>query len=363
MTTFLMFIAGLAILTLGAELFVRNSSALALRLGISPLVIGLTLVAMGTSAPEMAVSLKGVYTGVPDIAVGNVVGSNIFNVLFILGVSALIIPLTVHLQILRLDIPVMIAASALMWLFAFDGRISFYEGMVMVGSLVGYTFYLIWLSQKEKKQDTKEFDQEFGKVDKQSTIKIWILSPLMILSGLGLLVFGARWMVDAAVQIARGWGVSEAIIGLTIVAAGTSLPEVATSIVAAIKGERDIAVGNVVGSNVFNILGILGFCAIASGSAVPVSDGILRFDIPIMVAVAFACLPIFFTSSRISRWEGALFFFYYVAYTLYLVLQSVQHDQLPQISSVMLGFVIPITVLTLLVTVCRKPKARAEAAA
>lgn len=359
MLVYLIFLGGLAVVTGGAELFVRNSSVLARRLGISPLVIGLTLVAMGTSAPELAVSLKGIYAGSPDIAVGNVVGSNIFNVLLILGISALIIPLSVHLQILRLDVPLMILASMLFWILAWDGKLIFWEGLLFFLILVGYTVFLIYQSKKETKQDAAEYEKEFSSVGR-SAFWDWIVCTAMIILGLVLLVLGARWMVSAAIEIARGWGVSESIIGLTIVAAGTSLPEVATSIVAAIKGERDIAVGNIVGSNIFNILGILGICALAAPQGISVSQGILNFDIPVMVAVAFACLPIFLTSKRIDRWEGGLFLFYYVAYTTYLVMQSIQHEQLPLLSSALLYFAVPITVVTLFVAFFRDSKGKVK---
>jgi len=361
MLVYLIFLGGLAVVTGGAELFVRNSSVLARRLGISPLVIGLTLVAMGTSAPELAVSLKGVYSGATDIAVGNIVGSNIFNVLFILGVSALIIPLSVHLQILRLDVPVMILASMLLWVLAWDGKLVFAEGLLFVLIFVSYTVFIIYQSKKEKKEDAADYDKEFSKVS-SSALKDWVLCPLMIILGLVLLVLGARWMVSAAIELARGWGVSESVIGLTIVAAGTSLPEVATSIVAAIKGERDIAVGNIVGSNIFNILGILGICSLAApAQGLVISQGMLNFDIPVMVAVAFACLPIFLTSTRIDRWEGGLFLFYYVAYTSYLVMQSMQHEQLPLLSSALLYFAVPITVVTLFVAFFRDSKSKVKA--
>jgi len=356
----IIFIGSLVVVSVGAEFFVRNSSVLARRMGVSPLVIGLTLVAMGTSAPELAVSLKSVYSGASEIAIGNVVGSNIFNILFILGLSALIIPLSVHLQILRLDAPVMISASLLLWVAALDGKLVFWEGLFFFLIFVGYTIFLIYQSKKEKKEDLVNYEKEFSAVGK-SALKDWVVSSLMIILGLALLVLGARWMVSAAIEIARGWGVSESVIGLTIVAAGTSLPEVATSIVAAVKGERDIAVGNVVGSNIFNILGILGVCAMAAPQGLLIPQGILHFDIPVMFAVALACVPIFLTYTRIDRWEGALFLFYYVAYTGYLIMQSLKHDQLPLLSSALLYFAVPITAITFFVALWRDSKNKVKA--
>jgi len=352
--TFFMFFSGLGIVFLGAEFFVRCSAGIARRLGISPLVIGLTLVAMGTSAPELAVSLKGTFSGNYDIAVGNVVGSNIFNVLFILGVSSIILPLVVHLQILRIDVPLMIVASVFLWFFSSDLNLSRWEGVALLFLFVSYTVFLIVKSIYESKNGSAaEYDREFGPLPSGIKADRWfcILKPLGILFGLAMLVLGARWMVESAVIMARLWGLSEAVIGLTIVAAGTSLPEVATSITAALKGERDIAVGNVVGSNLFNILGILGLSAFLAPQGLHVAQGILTFDLPIMTAVAFACLPIFFTGKTISRFEGGLFLFYYVAYTIYLIMRTSGHAALPFFNSAMVFFVFPITFLTLILTI------------
>ncbi len=352
--TLIMFFAGLVVVSLGAEFFVRSSSGIARRLGISPLVIGLTLVAMGTSAPELAVSLKGTFSGSYDIAVGNVVGSNIFNILFILGASAIILPLVVHLQILRMDVPLMIAASVFLWFFSRDLNLSRMEGAALLFLFVSYTVFLIVKSLNEnKKEATAEYDREFGPLplSVKADRWFWVLKPLGIVFGLAMLVLGARWMVESAVIMARLWGLSEAVIGLTIVAVGTSLPEVATSITAALKGERDIAVGNVVGSNLFNILGILGVSAALSPQGLNVAQGILTFDLPIMTAVAFACLPIFFTGKTISRSEGGLFLFYYIAYTAYLIMRTSGHNALPFFNTAMIFFVFPITFLTLILMI------------
>ncbi|MBW8370735.1 MAG: calcium/sodium antiporter [Thiobacillus sp.] len=348
----LWFILGLIALVAGAELLVRGASKLALSFGISPLVVGLTVVAFGTSAPEMAVSVQSAWSGQVDIALGNVVGSNIFNVLFILGASALIVPLVVHQQIIRQEVPVMIGASLLLWAMAADGGISRWEGLLLASLIVGYTFIIIRQSRRETAAIKAEYDEAFDGVAKGWDAH-WGVQILLILAGLALLVLGANWLVEAAVTFAKQLGVSELVIGLTIVAAGTSLPEVATSILAAIRGERDIAVGNVVGSNLFNILAVLGISASVAPGDLAVAPAMLAFDLPVMVAVAIACLPVFFNGSCISRWEGALFLALYVAYTLYLILYATGHDALHGYSAVMGGFVLPLLAVTLVVLAVR----------
>ena len=348
----LWFALGLIALVVGAELLVRGASKLAISFGISPLVVGLTVVAFGTSAPEMAVSVQSAWSGQVDIALGNVVGSNIFNVLFILGASALIVPLVVHQQIIRQEVPVMIGASLLLWAMAADGGISRWEGLLLASLIVGYTFIIIRQSRRETSAIKAEYDEAFDGVAKGWDAH-WGVQILLILAGLALLVLGANWLVEAAVTFAKQLGVSELVIGLTIVAAGTSLPEVATSILAAIRGERDIAVGNVVGSNIFNILAVLGISASVAPGDLAVAPAMLAFDLPVMVAVAIACLPVFFNGSCISRWEGALFLGLYVAYTLYLILYATGHDALYGYSAVMGGFVLPLLAVTLVMLAVR----------
>jgi cation:H+ antiporter len=343
MITYLLLIAGLVLLVFGAELLVKGASHIAAGFGISPLIIGLTVVAFGTSAPEMAISVSSALKGEADIAVGNVVGSNIFNVLFILGVSALITPLLVSKQLVRLDVPVMIAVSILAFAVSIDGRISFNEGAVLFGSILAYLVILIRIARRTG---------ESGEVIKPS--KHWAVDVGSILVGLALLILGSRWLVESAIKIAEAMGVSELVIGLTIVAAGTSLPEVATSIIATIRGQRDIAVGNVVGSNIFNILAVLGLTAMVAPGGLPVSEAAINFDYPVMLAVAVACLPIFFVGYSIARWEGALFLGYYLAYTLYLVLAATEHDALPEFSNAMMYFVVPLTIVTLVIVLFRE---------
>lgn len=353
----LFFLLGLVALVVGADALVRGASKIALRLGVSPLVVGLTIVALGTSAPEVTVSVSAVLGGQSDIALGNVVGSNILNILFILGLAALIAPLVVDAQIIRQEVPIMIGASVLLLMFSLDGRITLNESVMLAILLVGYTGFLIVQSRKQ----TTAVKEEFAGEIHPSVEKAWdshlFVQILLIIGGLALLVLGSRWLVQAAISFARQLGVSDLIIGLTIVAAGTSLPEVAASVVAAVKGERDIAVGNVVGSNLFNIFGCIGLAGIAAGPAgLGVEPSLLRFDMWVMIAAAIACLPIFLTGREIARWEGGLFLAYYLAYVTYLLLAASEHDRLPAYSAVMLSFVLPLTVITLIVaTIQRKP--------
>ena len=345
--TIFFFVAGLIFLIVGAEALVKGASRLAVVFGISPLVIGLTVVAFGTSSPEFAVSMKAALSGQASIAVGNVVGSNIFNVLFILGLSAIIVPLVVAQQLVRLDVPLMIGLSFIVLVFALDGIFSRIDGLMLVTTLAVYISFLIYQSRKKDVHVQDEYAKELKSESRANSS--WPKNIVFVIGGLALLVLGSRWLVDGAVSFAQYMGVSELVIGLTIVAAGTSLPEVVTSVIAAIRGERDIAVGNVVGSNIFNIMGVLGMASIVAPTGIEVSAAITRFDIPVMIVVAFACLPIFFTGGVISRQEGALFLGYYVAYTLYLILAAAHHDALPTFSSVMLYFVIPLTVVTILI--------------
>ncbi|PPS43205.1 calcium/sodium antiporter [Chroococcidiopsis sp. TS-821] len=354
-TTVVLLIIGLVLLVAGAEILVRGASRLAASAGVSPLVIGLTIVAYGTSSPELAVSLQSAFAGQADIALGNVVGSNIFNVLFILGVSALVAPLIVSQQLVKFDVPIMIGVSFLTQLLGYDGRIGRFDGILLFICGVAYTLFLIYQSRQEK--DTavqEEYAREYGNYGTTA----WLVNLGLILGGLVLLVIGSRWLVSGAIAIAQAIGVSQLVIGLTIVAAGTSLPEVATSVVASMRGERDIAVGNVVGSNIFNILAVLGLASIFSPNGVAVSAAALRFDIPVMIVTAIACLPIFFTDNVISRWEGILFLGYYVAYTTYLILYSTQHGSLPIFSLVFQAFIIPITLITLTIVTLRYIRAR-----
>jgi cation:H+ antiporter len=353
------FVAGLVLLVIGAEALVKGASRLAAAFRVSPLIIGLTVVAFGTSAPELAVSIKAAFADQASIAIGNVVGSNIFNVLFILGLSALIVPLVVSAQLIRLDVPLMVALSVVVFVMAMDGSISRMDGLILVAGLIAYVLFLIAQSRRDNAaaDAAAACDNPEELADAVNNPR-WILNLSLVFGGLALLVLGSRWLVDAAIEFAQYFGVSELVIGLTIVAAGTSMPEVVTSIVAALRGERDIAVGNVVGSNIFNLMGVLGVSSVVAPSGIAISDAVIAFDLPIMLAVAFACLPIFFTGGVIRRWEGGVLLGYYLLYTLYLIFASTRHDLLNEYSAVLVWFVIPLTALTVIITLVQDLRRR-----
>ncbi len=340
-----MVIAGLLLLIAGGEALVRGASTLATRVGISPLVIGLVVVSAATSAPELAVTVGAVIEGEPDLAVGNVVGSNIVNILVILGLSAIISPLVIKRQLVRFDIPVMVGLSVALVVVSLDGQIGVLDGVLLLAGLAIHTVMSIAVGRREVPDPTASPDT----MPLNSTpVPLW-LAGLLLAAGIGLLVFGAQLLVDGAVSIATGLGVSSLIVGLTVVAIGTSLPELATSIIALRRGERDMAVGNIVGSNIFNIGLVLGLPAVIFGEGIPVPAAAIALDLPLMLATAVALLPIAFTGFVIARWEGALFVLLYVAYTLYLVLASTNHDSADGFTTVMLWFVLPLVAVTLIV--------------
>lgn len=343
----LFLIVGLVLLVYSADFLVKGAASIAAALGISPLIVGLTVVAFGTSAPELAVSVMSAFKGQADIAVGNVIGSNIFNILLILGVSALIIPLVVNAQLVRFDVPVMILVSVLLYFLSVDGLISRLDGVILFVLLLSYVAFLLRLSKKEKNAGVlSEFEQEYGKPAEDPK---WLKNIAFVVFGVAGLVVGSDRLVYGAVFIAKEFGVSELIIGLTIISAGTSLPEVATSVVAALKGERDIAVGNVVGSNIFNIVTVLGISSIVSPSGIAVAQAALDFDMLFMIAIAIAALPVFFHGYRIGRMSGFFFLAFYVAYVVYLILDAQAHAAFPAYRQVMLHYVAPATAVVLVV--------------
>lgn len=341
MAATLLIVGGLLLLALGGEMLVRGASRLAVAFRVSPLVIGLTVVAMGTSAPELAVSALAAIQGRPDLAIGNVVGSNTFNILGILGISALIVPLGVSPQILRFDLPIMVAASGAVLLAGLDGRVAAWEGGVLVAMLILYTRRTILESRRTLGKAAPSAEEP-----PRTPVNAGA-AGLICLVGLGALVLGSQWLVDGSVRVARSFGVSELVIGLTIVAVGTSMPEVAASVVAALRGQRDLAVGNVVGSNLFNVLGVLGASAALSGKGVPVAPGAMTFDIPVMIAVSLVCVPMLYTARTIARWEGAILAAIYAAYTAYLVLQA-RGASVPAPSTVLWYGVVPAAFLAFL---------------
>ena len=353
MTLFLA-ILGLALLVLGGEMLVRGSVHLAAAAGISPLVVGLTVVALGTSSPELAVGIQSARAGQPDLSLGNVVGSNISNLLLVLGIAALITPLVVHQKLVRLDVPIMLGASILALLLSLDGTISRFDGALLLVLVVVYTVWSIRTSRKETKKVRDEYAQVYGTPEKKEEKRHPFVDLAFIVVGLAMLVHGAGFLVDGAVVLAKVLGVDELLIGLTVVAVGTSLPEIATSIIARLRGARDIAVGHVVGSKILNIFGVLGASALASPHGISVDRAALRFHIPIMIAASVACLPIFFRGYRIVRWEAALLMGYYIAYTTYIVLRATGHAALVPYTWFMLAFALPLTAITLVVVLTRE---------
>lgn len=343
LVTVLLFVAGLVLLMAGAEALVRGAVRLATAMGVTPLVVGLTVVAFGTSAPELAVSVRSALIGQADIGLGNVVGSNICNVLLILGAAAVVAPLVVAARLVRFDLWVMMGVSAAVLVVGLDGAIGRVDGVVLFVGAVVYTAWLI-IAARRNIVPLPSFETYGNDRAIDARKRTWPIDILLVVIGLGMLTLGARWLVDGAVTFARLLQISELVIGLTIVAIGTSLPELATSVVASARGERDIAVGNVVGSNIFNVLVVLGLSAVVAPSGISVSHAVLVFDIPVMVLVALACLPIFFTGYRIERWEGFLFLGYYAAYVIYLVLDSSRSGALSWYRLGITVFALPVTV-------------------
>lgn len=337
-------VLGLVLLVAGGEVLVRGASALATAFRISPLVIGLTVVAFGTSAPELGVSLQAALTGNADVAVGNVVGSNIVNILVVLGASAIVAPLIVSSQLIRLDVPLMILAAIGMWGASLDGVISRGEGAVMFISLLCYIVYSIRASRRESVEVVEEFTEYSKSV---SGIQHLSVQVGLLIGGLVMLSFGARFLVNGAIAIATSLGVSQLVIGLTVVAIGTSLPEVVTSLVAAYRGQRDIAVGNVVGSNLFNVCCVAGLTSIVAPDGIPVGSQAIQFDLPVMVAVAVICFPIFGLGGVIKRFEGALFLVYFGLYTAFLIVSSTDPESKTDFGSTLIKIVVPLTILIL----------------
>ena len=349
--TILLFIAGLVILIFGADLLVRGASRLAAAFGVSPLVIGLTIVAIGTASPEIAVSLQAAANSQGDLTLGNVLGSNIFNILFILGITSIVAPIVIAEQLIRKDAPIMLGVSLLTFLLASDGNLSAMDGVILFLFLVAYTIFALKQSRSESREVQIEYAREFSRKE-SLTAKNTLTNIVFIVIGLGLLVWGSNWLVDSAVKIAKHIGISELVIGLTIVAVGTSLPEVATSVIAALKGESDIAIGNAVGSNIFNLLGVLGVGALVSPEGISVAERVLQFDFLVMVFVALVTLPIFYIDNRISRIEGSLLFAYYIIYVTYIILQAANSSTLSAVT-LFIAFFVPVTFIALVVIAIR----------
>lgn len=318
------FVVGLVALAIGAEVMVRGGAQLASRLGISPMLVGLTVVSIGTSLPELAVGVTAALEGSGALAVGNIAGTNVVNILFILGLSALISPLAIERRTLRFDLPVMAGAAVLLWVLAVNGVLSRLDGLILVCGAIVYTVVLIHMSRRESRATVAEYAQAFpavpepGDAAKRVGGKT-VQHVAMTVTGIAVVILGAEWLVGGAVGIAREFGVSDALIGLTVVAIGTSAPELVTTIVSTVRGERDIAVGNLLGSSVYNILLILGITCLVPANGLALTHNLVWIDIPLMVAASLACIPIFVTGRRVHRAEGAAMVTAYLGYLVFLL--------------------------------------------
>ena len=306
LTAVLLFLAGLMLLYFGAEYMVSGSSRFALSLGIRPLIIGMTIVALATSMPELMVSLAAVLKGTSDIAAGNIIGSNIANIGLILGAAALLAPMKVAKSTLKKDIPIMLAASLLLCLFALDGHLGFIDGLLLVTGLAAFLLYCVFGHRREV--GAQSTDEDVVAEEKRHRSRDVVLILIGII-GLGV---GAELMVRSAITIARSFGISDMIIGMTVVALGTSLPELAASMMGAWKGEMDLSVGNVIGSNIFNLLFVLGVCSMIRPIAIEAT--VLRFELPIMLLFSFALLPLIGRRMLIGRTEGGLLLLGYLSF-------------------------------------------------
>lgn len=337
-------VAGLVLLVVGGEGLVRGASALARRIGMSALVVGLTVVSVATSAPELAVTTGAVLGGETDLAVGNVVGSNTANVLLILGVGGLLAPLVVKRAIILRDLPVMLALSLVLLIMAMSGTITRTNGIVLLALFVAVTAFTVWMGRT---------DEPEPQVEAEPPAPVW-RAGLFILVGVAALVGGAQLLVTGAVGIATSLGVSKLVIGLTVVSIGTSLPELAATVVAVRRGEVDMAVGNVVGSNIANIGLVLGLPATLASGGIAVPPSSVALDIPLMIAATVALLVMCYTGREIARWEGLIMLGLYLAYVAYMVIASTDHDSLRGFTLVMVWFVLPVIGLLLFATFARQ---------
>ncbi len=315
----LLFLGGLVIVVLGAEMLLRGATRIASMLGVSPIIIGLTVVSVGTSAPELAVGLTAAHEGRGPLAVGNIAGTNIVNILLILGLSAAIRPLPTRSLSVRLDVPVMIATAGVLFIMALDGVLDRTEGLGLLLAAVVYTVALVMLSRQEDSSTRLEFRDALAGQAPTSRHPTgggaWVWNAVLLVAGMALAVLGAELLVAGAVELAKAYGVSDAFIGLTIVAIGTSAPELVTTLISTARNDRDVAIGNLIGSSIYNVLVILGLTMLAApASGVDVSAEVLWIDLPLAALVAIVCLPVFRSDRMVSRREGVGFVLAYVAY-------------------------------------------------
>ncbi len=319
MAAALLFLVGLATVVAGAEFVVRGGAKLAARLGVSPLIIGLTVVAIGTSAPELAIGIDAALQGNGALAVGNIAGTNTFNLLFILGLVAVMRPLPLDAQTIRFNLPAFILSAGALFLMGLDGRLTTLEGVILIAGAIVFTLLTVRIARRESQAVRAEFAQEYGERLSPHPVRQMVINSVILVAGIVIIGFGADWLVDGAVELARIFGVSDAFIGLTVVAIGTSAPEIVTAIVATIRNERDIAVGNLIGSSVYNILLILGVTSVVPSGDIPVPPELAFVDLPVMLGATLLCIPVFVTRRMVSRLEGLLFVGSYVVYLSYLI--------------------------------------------
>lgn len=324
---------GLVLLVVGADSLVKGASAIASRFGISPVIIGLTVVAFGTSTPEMAVSVSAAITGNTDVAFGNVVGSNIGNILLILGLSAVAGALVVSQRLIKLDVPILLVVCVVVLVMALDGSIGRIDGALLFAGIIVYTGWLVRAARRERTDITAEYTASVENLERGVIERSLAVQILLVVAGLGLLILGGQLLVNSATEIAESIGVSDLVIGLTVVAIGTSLPELATSVLASLRGERDIAVGNVVGSNLFNLMAVLGLSGVVADKGIDVAGGALTLDIPVMIASTLVLLPIFLNGFEIRRWEGFVLMAFYAVYVVYLVLDTSDHGAADEVGA------------------------------
>lgn len=312
----LLVIGGLLALLGGAELVVRAGTGLATRLAVRPIIIGLTVVSVGTSVPELAIGIDAALNGSPNLAIGNIVGTNLINFLFILGLSALLIPIAIDRRTLKFDLPAMIAVTLALFLMSLDGMLTRLDGALLLAGAVAYTLGLMRVSRRE----TADVDEDYtGAVSASSERRLTRIG-LSLMLGLALVVGGAELLVEGAVSAAHALGVSDAVVGLTVIAIGTSAPELVTTIMSTVRGDRDIAIGNLLGSSIYNIAAVLGLTVLVAPHGVPVSEEVRNADLVLLVATMVAALPVLVSGARITRTEGGLFVATYLGYLAWLLL-------------------------------------------
>lgn len=346
--TIVQFILGLVGLIAGAEFFLKAVDRFGLKWGVSPLIMGLTVVAFATGAPELAISIKAAFSGSADLVLGNIIGSNIANILLILGITAIISPINITRRVIKIDVPIVITISVALFLMSLDGGLSTVDGVILLMGFLAYSYFTyvqIKNNFDEEENEDEAFQYELSSDDLANGTVFYIKNGGLLFSGLALIVLGSNWMVDSAVIIARILGLSELVIGLTIISIGTSLPEVATSLSAARKGNADIAVANVMGSNLYNVLLTLALTLIIAPNVLAVSKDAITLDLPFMVLVSMACIPIFVAGFNLTRVDGALFLGYYVTYLTYLVLNTINSPIVSAMRGIILYAAIPLTFL------------------